>query len=172
MKQKILLLAFAIICLFQLDATAQRNNRNDRNDRDNKSRYDQRDRNQREHRYWNRTRDYNEERDRYYDDYDRRTYSCRPMGNDAFFDAMNTIKNTSFDNTKLEIANSITAMNCMTTDQIMTIAQNFSFESNRLAYAKKAYAACADPQNYFKILNTFTFSSSKEELSQYIGNRR
>jgi len=44
----------------------------------------------------------------------------------------------------------------------------FSFESTRLDFARMAYHRVIDPQNYFIVNNAFRFSSSIDELYQYI----
>jgi hypothetical protein len=44
-----------------------------------------------------------------------------------------------------------------------------TFESNRLDLAKFAYRYAADPNNYFMVNKGFTFNSSIDELSEYIG---
>jgi hypothetical protein len=47
----------------------------------------------------------------------------------------------------------------------------FSFESTRLEFAKWAYDGTIDRQNYWKLEDEFSFSSSKTELSQHIQGR-
>ncbi|MEY4703059.1 MAG: hypothetical protein RIR96_956 [Bacteroidota bacterium] len=85
-----------------------------------------------------------------------------------FNDAKNTIDEGAFDDTKLSTAKSIVTSNCLSTDQIMQICRLFSFEENKLAFAKFAYPYATDPRNYFKINNVFSFSTSKEELNSFI----
>ncbi len=86
-----------------------------------------------------------------------------------FAAAKQTIGKSSFDDTKLSTAKSILASNCMSTDQIMQVCKMFSFEDNKLEFAKHAYSRCTDPKNYFKIGSIFTFDSNKEALNEFIG---
>ena len=44
----------------------------------------------------------------------------------------------------------------------------WSFDSNHLKFAKKAYERTADPQNYFLVVKRLSYSSSKKELNQPI----
>lgn len=106
-----------------------------------------------------------------HNEFNKLKYSCTPMSEVDFLNALSTIKNTSFDDTKLKIATDITVANCLSSEQILAIVKVFSFEANKLSYAKLAYAYCADTSNYFKIYYAFSFSSSKEELSNYISSR-
>lgn len=93
-----------------------------------------------------------------------------PMSSADFSAALRTIKESSFDETKLTTANSIASSNCLSTDQVVEICKLFSFEDNKLAFAKYAYRYTTDPKNYFKVNNVFSFSSSKEELSEFVRN--
>jgi hypothetical protein len=56
----------------------------------------------------------------------------------------------------------------MSSDQVVQICNLFSFEESKLAFAKHAYRYCTDPNNYFKVNNVFSFSTSKEDLSEFI----
>ncbi len=93
-----------------------------------------------------------------------------PMNAGDFASAKKTINESSFDDTKLTTAKSIVSSNCLSTDQIVQVCNTFSFEDNKLAFAKFAYKYCTDPKNYFKVNNVFSFSSNKEELSEFTQN--
>lgn len=90
-----------------------------------------------------------------------------PMNASDFAAAKKTINESSFDETKLKTAQSIVSSNCLSSDQIVQVCNCFSFEDNKLAFAKFAFKYCTDPKNYFKVNNVFSFSSSKEELSEF-----
>jgi hypothetical protein len=89
-----------------------------------------------------------------------------------FSAAVETIQNTSFDETKLSVAKQIVEANCLNADQVVSICNLFGFESSKLDFAKFAYTHTIDRNNYFKVNNVFRFSSSKEELSSYIRSVR
>lgn len=98
------------------------------------------------------------------------TGNCKgwPMAAGDFSAAKKTINESSFDDTRLSTAKSIASSNCLTCDQIAQICNLFNFEDNKLAFAKFAYKYTTDPKNYFKVNNVFSFSSSKEELNEFI----
>ena len=91
-----------------------------------------------------------------------------PMNASDFAAAKKTINESSFDDTKLKTAQSIASSNCLSCDQVVQICSLFSFEENKFAFAKYAYKYSTDPRNYFKVNNVFSFSASKEELSEFI----
>ena len=91
---------------------------------------------------------------------------CMPQRD--FNQLYNVIQKESFENTKLTIAKQATGQNVLCTDQIKQICQLFSFDANKLEYAKFAYRSCADPQNYYIITTIFSFDASKEELMKFI----
>lgn len=93
-----------------------------------------------------------------------------PMDWNNFKAAKETVKNASFDDTKLSTAKSILSSNCMSTDQVIQICQLFGFEESKLNFAKFAYSKTTDPGNYFKVGNIFSFDASKTDLNNFISN--
>jgi hypothetical protein len=100
--------------------------------------------------------------------------NCRglPINSADFLDAKKSITQSNFDETKLSTAKSILSSNCVSVDQVISICNLFSFEDNKLEFAKFAYGRTTDPKNYFKVINVFSFSDNKEELSDYIQKQR
>jgi hypothetical protein len=83
-------------------------------------------------------------------------------------DACQMISNESFDNTKLTLAKQIVSANPMSASQITNICKLFSFESNKLDFAKYAYRFCVDANKYYLVNEAFAYDSSKRELDEYI----
>jgi hypothetical protein len=91
-----------------------------------------------------------------------------PMDQNAFGGAVSTINGQSFESNKLQVAKQAFASNCMTSAQVGQIMQLFSFEDSRLDFAKFAYGHTYDLGNYYQINSAFTFSSSVDELNDFI----
>lgn len=91
------------------------------------------------------------------------------VSNEKFEVYRSAIKAESFTSNQMEVAKQVTY--CLNTTQIKSIMEIFSFESNKLDYAKWAYANCVDKSNYFLLNSAFSFSSSKTELSNYVRNQ-
>lgn len=99
--------------------------------------------------------------------------SCvRAISNDQFQRGVNSIKNESFSDNQMRIARQFTRNNCLSVNQIVTIMGLFSFEQNKLDYAKFAYDFCVDKGNYFMVNDAFTFSSSKSDLNNFLESRQ
>lgn len=81
---------------------------------------------------------------------------------------LHQIENESFDSSKLKLAKLIVLTNRLTSVQVKQITDTFTFECSRLAFAKFAHDKVIDPHNYFKVIDSFTFSSSKNELLEFI----
>ncbi|MCF6130218.1 DUF4476 domain-containing protein [Flavobacterium sp. AS60] len=96
--------------------------------------------------------------------------SCMTPGN--FNAALATIKKQSFEDTRLKTAKQVITANCLNVDQIIQIANTFSFEDNKLEFAKYAYDYCIEPKNYFKLNGIFSFSSNVDELSDYVQSKQ
>jgi hypothetical protein len=95
-----------------------------------------------------------------------------PMNPSDFSNALKTVSNEGFDETRLSTAKQIASSNCLSTGQITQICKTFGFEETKLSFAKYAYEFCTDRKNYFNVNNVFGFSSSKEELNSYIQSYR
>lgn len=88
--------------------------------------------------------------------------------NQYFSQILKIIKDESFDNNRLKIANSYAAHNQLSAMQIKEIVETFSFDSYRLKFAKAAYRNCYDKQNYLLLRSAFTFTSNYNSLITYI----
>lgn len=95
-----------------------------------------------------------------------------PMNEADFAGAQQTINSKSFESDKLTIAKQVLGSNCMTSDQVKWVMTTFSFEDSKIDFAKFAYGHVYDPGNYYKVNDAFTFSSSIDELNQYITGRQ
>ena len=85
-----------------------------------------------------------------------------------FDDALRQIDNENFDERRLKLAKQIVASNPMSAKQIAQVCTLFSFEANRLDFAKYAYRHCVDKNRYFLIYGVFNFEASKDELYKFI----
>lgn len=94
------------------------------------------------------------------------------MSSTDFASALSTIKGQSFDETKLKTAQQIAGSNCLNATQVSEICKVFGFEQTKLDFAKFAYGRCTEPNNYFKVNSVFNFSSSSDELNEYISGQR
>ena len=93
---------------------------------------------------------------------------CYAMSDSDFGQALVTIKNQAFEDSKLAVAKQVLQGSCITAAQITSIMNTFDFEDTKLEFAKFAYPLCFNPENYWKVNNAFQFESSIEELNEYI----
>lgn len=96
---------------------------------------------------------------------------CGPMEAAAFNSAKRSIGSKSFADEKKTTARQVLRSSCMSTDQIIEVMGLFSFEDDKLEFAKTAYDRCSDPQNYWKINDAFTFSDSIEALDEFLESK-
>jgi hypothetical protein len=88
--------------------------------------------------------------------------------NAAFGQFLKLMDNEPFDSNKLDLARSYAKKTNLSAQQITDISKKFTFDSNRLDWAKEAYGSCYDKANYFLLKSTFTFSSNYSALEEYI----
>jgi hypothetical protein len=88
-----------------------------------------------------------------------------------FSSAKTSIGNKGFEEQKLSTAKMIIKANCLTAAQIKEVCGLFGFEETKLTFAKDAYDYCTDKGNYYVVNDAFSFSSSTEELEQFISSK-
>lgn len=81
------------------------------------------------------------------------------------------LQKESFDNGKLASASNFVKNRQLKASQIAGIANEFTFDSDRLKWAKYAYDFCYDKGNYYQLQDAFTFDSSYDELQKYIATK-
>jgi hypothetical protein len=90
------------------------------------------------------------------------------MSQSSFESAKGSISKQGFDEDKLKVAKQATKANCLNCEQIKQVMELFGFEESKLEYAKFAYDYCVDKGNYFTLNDSFSFSSSVDELNEFL----
>ena len=95
-------------------------------------------------------------------------YSPPEMSPQEFAAARDMIGRRPFDDDRLTVAMQVAAGNRLSSAHIRNLLELFSFESSRLAFAKRAYVHVTDPYNYWVVNDGFRFSSSIDELNDFL----
>jgi hypothetical protein len=128
---------------------------NNRNDRNNDDRYDNR----------------NDRNDDRYDNNNRNS-QYDEMSDANFSQAKETLRKEWFENTRVSTAKQLIDRNYFTSRQVKDLMLLFTFENNRLDFAKYAYSKVVDKGNYFIVNDALSMSNSKEELNRFIREQR
>lgn len=78
------------------------------------------------------------------------------------------LKSESFDANRLELAQAMVTSKLLASADVKRLLGAFTYEENKLSFAKYAYTYVADPENYYQLSSAFTFSSNKTDLLNYI----
>jgi hypothetical protein len=65
----------------------------------------------------------------------------------------------------------IKSKHCFRVDQIIDLLGVFSYDDSKLMVAKFAYDYCIDTQNYYRVVNSFSFKSYQDDLTKFIGEK-
>jgi hypothetical protein len=79
-----------------------------------------------------------------------------------------TVESQYMDDTRKNVAMQAVRGNNLSASQVAELMQIFSFESNRLEFAKFAYNYSNDKSNFYLVNSAFRFSSSVDDLNNYI----
>ena len=94
-----------------------------------------------------------------------------PCGISEFQSVKGSISSKPFEDNKVQIAKQFLGANCVSAAQVRELMGMFTYEESKLDIAKFAYGRCVDPNNYYKVNDGFTFSSSIDDLNEFIGSR-
>ena len=84
-------------------------------------------------------------------------------------DVIRTFDRERYDSNRLKMADMIFSTDgFMTTAQITRVAETFDYDSNRVKFLISAYRNCVDPYNYYMVLGTLDYSSSREKIINYV----
>lgn len=114
----------------------------------------------------------NDNDDDYYNDDDAYDWNRNTFSNEKMARLRQTISQESFDDNRLAILKSAVRDQNISTAQVTELVSLFSFEKSKLDAAKYCYTYCSDAENYYLVANSFSYSSSKTELLQYIERNR
>jgi hypothetical protein len=81
---------------------------------------------------------------------------------------LTAIKNQSFEKDKESYIKTYMKNAYLTTAQIKTIVALLTYDSSKLDIAKFFFTNCVDKQNYFNVAEIMQFSSSKNDLKDYV----
>jgi hypothetical protein len=95
-----------------------------------------------------------------------------PLLPNEFESLKSSINSKTFEDSKMTLAKQATGSACLTAHQVKDIMLLFTFEDNRLEFAKYAYGRTYDLGNYYKVNDAFTFELTIDELNEYINSRR
>jgi len=98
-----------------------------------------------------------------------RSNICWQATNDNDFQqAKKAVEAEAFEENKIKVAKQFMKNNCLSVIQIEDIMASFSFEDNKLEYAKYAYDFCVDKKNYYQLNSAFAFNDSKDALDAFL----
>lgn len=81
---------------------------------------------------------------------------------------MLVIDQFTFERSKKDVANAIVEKFPMYAREIARIVRVFSFEDDRLAFAKAAYPSCLDKEAFDEVINTLSFQNNKDRLRAFM----
>ena len=74
-----------------------------------------------------------------------------------------------YDSNRLKMADMIFSTGgFMTAAQITRVSKYFDYDSNRIKFLKKAYLNCADRHNFYLVLRTLEYSSSRDKIISFV----
>ena len=92
----------------------------------------------------------------------------KPVGAERFERMMERISDAAFADDKVSMAKQILRTNCIVIEQLVEILEEISFDEDQLNLAKFAYDHVYDLENYYEVYGVFSFSSSSDELDDFI----
>ena len=102
----------------------------------------------------------------------KKTENCKsPVPASSINSMKASLEKQTFEDTRMKMAKDIIRRNCYSCEQIKELLGLFTFEKNKLDLAKFAYESCTDKGNYYMMNDAFSFSSSVDELTEFLGKK-
>lgn len=92
------------------------------------------------------------------------------LRNDDLKDLQARVEDRITDTERLKLMKSVLADRTYFSVQVRTMLDWLAFEGSRLDFAKWSYERIIDKQDYWKLEDVFTFSSSKDEFNKHINH--
>lgn len=90
------------------------------------------------------------------------------VDNTSFARVKSSIEAETFSDDKMRVAKQVCKTKCFTVNQIKELAGLFSFSEEILAFTKLAYPNCVNKEDYYEVMEVFTFSADKEALELFL----
>lgn len=84
----------------------------------------------------------------------------------------NSLANEDFEDDKMDLLKVALRDKCLLTSQVREFMRMFTFEGDKLEFAKYAFHKTYDVDNYYLVSGDLEYSSDKEELNQYVLSNR
>jgi Domain of unknown function (DUF4476) len=82
-----------------------------------------------------------------------------------------TMKNATFEEKMIDVGKTALKDRALKTNQVHQMLELFSFEANKLEFAKFCYDKTIDKNNYYTLYNDFAFSNYSSQLDKYINSK-
>ncbi|MBZ0097967.1 MAG: DUF4476 domain-containing protein, partial [Taibaiella sp.] len=102
------------------------------------------------------------------DNNDRPYANSNVLNNEDLKDMEARVEERITDTDKLKLMKSVLEDRTYYSVQVRTMLNWLVFESSRVDFAKWSYERVLDKQDYWKLEDAFTFSSSKDEFNEHI----
>ena len=84
-------------------------------------------------------------------------------------DVIRSFARERYDSNRLKMADMIfNTDGYMTSEQIREVSAIFDYDSNRIKFLKKAYLNCVDCHNFYRVLGTLEYSSSRDKIIKFV----
>lgn len=91
-----------------------------------------------------------------------------PMTRADFEDALVSLEKHGFASEKLEVLGDLAAHNWFLVEQARRLLESFTFGKDRLLALERLAPRIVDPQNHFRLYETFTFESDKTQARRIL----
>ena len=96
-------------------------------------------------------------------------YGYNRVMNDQLFQTFyKEMKNEPFKDDRMKLLNAALAGSDFTSAQCLQLTKLYTFDDDRMEIMKSMYPRIVDKEAFFTVINTLTFSSSKEKMKDFI----
>lgn len=90
------------------------------------------------------------------------------MDNDTFSKFLAMYKKGPFESDRVALLNTTLINNNFTTQQCLQLTEYYAFDDDKMKVMQKLYPQIIDKQNFFMLIDTLSFSKSKDKMNAFI----
>lgn len=99
-------------------------------------------------------------------------FGSNGINTNSFNKLKETAQNQILETSRLNFLKQNVGNNLFSNSQITELAQTLNMETSKLEFLKHAFSSSTNKNEYFVVCNTLSMQSSKDDLMEYIKNRR
>jgi len=96
------------------------------------------------------------------------TYRDNTMAPETFAHFLRSLKEQNFDDNRNKLVQTAMVTSDFSSEQCLEMLKIYTFDREKINLMEMVYPRIADKQNFFRVIETLTFSSDKDKMNEFV----